>query len=168
MKKFLCIVLFGIFLLSITGCGGNSNSIQLTKDNYKKYLNIEAKCFSGSLEDSYGVVVPITDTYTATRLYSSIVGNLKVSGASTNFNYNDIKIVVKILGTYKAFEKDGDYKTPITKNFEMIMESSPNISGNADTVIKKINLDDNLLTHEYLLNYDTEVVEISGSVTPAN
>ena len=49
----------------------------------------------------------------------------------------------------------------------MTLESTPNISGNDKTIVEKFDLGDKLLTHEYLLDYDYEIVEISGSVTPA-
>lgn len=166
-KNLLLVVLFMFFLIGITGCG-NDNSIKLTKDNYEKYLNVKVGCYTNDFESAYRIKgVKLTDTYTATMLYSSITGNLTVQGASTNFNYNDVKVVIRIFGTYKAFDKEGDYKDTVTKNFEMTLESTPNISGNDKTIIEHFDLDNNLLTHEYLLDYDYEIVEITGSVTPA-
>ena len=167
MKKVL-LSIFGLtfIVLCLAGCG--TKNIKLTKDNANQYLDISVKCYPMDLNDRYGVKnIKITDSFYANQLSKSFSGTLKVLGTSTNFNYDNVSLKVKIRGTYKAYKKDSDYKETVTKDFELILESKPNISGNADTVSEKVQLEDNLLTHEYLIDYDYEIIEISGNVSPA-
>ena len=95
MKKIILFLLIAIIsfgnIFCFVGCGKESEvineskeKIYLTTDNASTYLNIEANTY-GSDYSGY--------------CYKSITSNVSISGASSNFNYYNVKITIKITGS---------------------------------------------------------------------
>ena len=181
MKKILALMLAAALTLSLVACGGGSGagdtkgvaednkSTELTADNYAQYLNLSVKAFSSDPKFSYPDGVRVTDSYKAMMLNGTIYVNMEVSGASTNFNYNDVTIKVKATVTYYS-DTYKNYFADIRTNadtHEFDLEAVTNISGNCDVIVDKFELPEGYYTHDYLVSVDYEIVDITGTVTPA-
>ena len=170
MKKIIILLSIGTMVFCLTACG-KSKEIELTLENYDDYLNIDVSGHASG--DMYGVSqsVRLTDDYSALMFYGDIIGNAYVKGASTNFNYNDVKIKIKLSGEYESYKFDtymlGTFAQSENGTYEMIFELDTNISGDSEQVSDDFSLPDGYVTHDYLLyNKNVEVIEISGTVTP--
>lgn len=160
--KFLVLIIFT--MVSMTGCG-LSKKIYLDMNNYSKYIKVNANVYCQTLDDRvYVGSLEVADGYYALYLYKTFKGSLSLEGLSQNFNYNNVKVKVKINGNYKSY-KVGDYKNPESNNFEMILEADTDIAGNSEEVNEYKNIDGNV-THDQLIKYDVEVISVSGYVTP--
>lgn len=172
MKKLLAFILAAALALSLAACGGGaegSKGTELSADNYAQYLNLNVTAFSGDPKLSYPVGVQITDSYKAMMLCGTIWINMEVSGASTNFNYNDVVIKVKATVTYGTDTYKNEF-ADIRNNketYQFDLEAKTNISGNCDVIVEKYELPDGYYTHDYLVSVDYEILEIAGTVTPA-
>lgn len=166
MKKIIKYLMLIIFtMISMTGCG-LSKKIYLNMNNYEKYLKINTNVYNAILDDQvYVGSIEIGNGYSTFYMYKSYRGWLSIKGVSQNFNYNDVKIKVKISGDYKYY-KIGDYKNPDSDSFEMTLEASTDIAGNSKDAYEDRYLGENV-THENLINYKVEVISVSGYVTPA-
>lgn len=170
MKKLLSMLLICTMMFCLAACG-KSKDIELTLDNYDDYLKIEVNSYAYG--DMYGVSegVKVSDTTYALMFYGDINGNAYVKGASTNFNYNDVKIKVKLSGEYESYKFDtymlGSFAESENGTYEMIFELDTNISGDSEQFNVEYALPDGYVTHNHLLyNTNVEVIEISGTVTP--
>ncbi len=157
----------------------DDGSIKLTADNYEKYINVSKTCYAtGKYEcvDSKGKAGAI-------RWCDEIYAYATLEGKSQNFNYNDIKIVYKVVGQYERFSKHpsdliksldlsrGQLQltdhTMVTEDFEFEFELETDIVGKG-TGNYTYKIPGGYRTDgSDLKRYTFEVVSISGTVTPA-
>lgn len=158
MKKTVSVLLVLVICMSICACGSGGTSLTLT--NYKEYFNF-------TIDDMYqtrSVDIGHWGTWSRnTDLYFKVWSR----GASSNFNYNNVKIKVRIYGSYGLADLKSISDSPSeTRNFEIIVELSPNISGLAAGGVESQRISGNgkaIVT----CNYQYEIVSISGTITPA-
>jgi hypothetical protein len=146
-----------------------SKGTELTTDNYAQYINLDIKASAGDPLFTCPDGVRISESYMATMLYGSVFVNMTVSGASTNFNYNDVTIKVKATVTYRT-DTYKNYFADIMESKEtqeFDLEAKTNISGNCDVIVAYYELPEGYYTHDYLISVDYEMVEVTGTVTPA-
>ena len=160
MKKAISILLVFIMTLSIcmslTACGGT----KLTLDNYENYLTLDVSISYKQKSVSVG--------YWGMRDRTThICGSVSSQGVSQNFNYNDVKIKVRIYGTYGLTTlASTTYDAKSYHEFETFVEISPNISGTTPEQIEgeKISGNGQAIVD---VSYEYEIVSISGTITPA-
>ena len=138
---------------------------KLTAENYSDYLKIKATTdarFKGNIfdENSYWTAV-IDDT--STVVYPNLTLKCSVRGASTNFNYNDVSLQLKITITCRGVTRNNEIEEKVIKEFINI---DTDIAGNADTFIKEYSFDGYGVNNEFI-DTKVEVLEISGSVSKA-
>ncbi len=182
MKKLLIIFLALAMCVSMCACGGdnkaldnkntNANtsrasdgSIELTLDNYSKYLKLDMTCFGS------GKAYSLSDgaSYAGMPLYySTISAHIKCSALSSNFNYNDIKITVHVSGTYTAYEfTSSKEKDTIKDGYDKEFVIDLDIAGNYDKKSIVAEMPDGYVTPSQQIGNSIAVVAISGTVTPA-
>ncbi len=172
MKKLLTLMLAAALALSLVACGGGNKGTELTVDNYEQYLDLNIGVSTGNTSIGYATFV-MDSTGTkggqVDMLYDSLSAKMNLSAKSTNFNYNDVTIKVKVTANY-------EYCTPPLSSLlvgqadvcEFNLEAKTDIAGNCDVVTDDYNLPEDHFTHSYLIGDVTyEIVEISGTVTPA-
>lgn len=160
MKKLWALLLVGVLMFSLTACG--SKKTELTLDNYEKYLEVNMSCSESG--DGVRFMNPVLG-YTGSW-YPQISGRVKVSGVSSNYDYNDVVITVEISGTYDDY---GAYTNEINSTdneFEMSITVETDIAGNGEN-FDKFALGEKLVTRNALIDGECKVVDISGTVTPA-
>lgn len=179
MKRIIALVLAAIFcLLTFCACGekkeddkGDSNKIQLTTENYKTYLDVNVEVVGGGKDypnmfDSDPIC------------YSAIDAIATVKGASSNYNYENVVITIKVSGEYEHMSGLSAYDWPSTDgkkpiNMEDIVITT-NIAGNGEGR-SSMNVVDNFDGYG---DYDVarmdwtypkyEVVSVSGYVVPVS
>lgn len=182
MKKVLALVLALVLVLSLVACGGNessknesskteethnegmvsnNNEIELTLDNYSKYLKVGMGAHAEGLSTS-------NEHYTG---YPFIEFTAAVSGISQNFNYNDIIVTGKVKGSYESFrfyrdELYLDASVPFEK--EIVVECDINGNGTYSSPdSEEIHMEPNRYIDDEHIKQEFEVTAISGTVTPA-
>ena len=139
-------------------------------ENYKKYLKIK-HYFGTSLElkdalycqsANNGLGVEYDGGYTW-YLYNRIDSAVWISGASTNFIYNDIVLTVRFTGTYDAYYFD-DYDKTMPIEMDVTIECDIGGNGYAEGYFY---LADKYYTYDEFINYNWEIVSISGTVSKA-
>jgi len=196
MKKLVAMLLAMIMALSFAACGNetiekleeepaeeNGNTVSevnipegataLTLENYKKYLNFQIFCntwgdsvhYKGN--DGYGIKVVDGSSHVA--WYEKFGAHIVVEGASQNFNYNDIVIECVVKGKYGSIDPNSDNWVLEYHDFEIPISIELNIAGygennNGITVYDEI---DKQRTVDELIEYEFEIVSISGYVTNA-
>lgn len=136
-KKFLLITIVMLFLFSLIACesngpsnNSNSNSIQLNLSNYETYLNVRAS-FGGSDATRYWT------TLYREYWYPDLEGRVIVTPASTNFDYNNVILRVRIRGEFQTVGND-DFRDYDGK-FDEIIEIRLNVGGSgSSSVIKSV------------------------------
>lgn len=161
MKRAISILLVLVMCLSMSIClNGCAGGTKLSLSNYKTYMSI-------NIHDKYiskGVQVGYWGNQTRnTHLYFEVLS----SGESANHNYNNVKIKIRIYGSYGLADLKSISDSPDeTKSFEIFVTLEPNISGltvgGVDS--QKISGDGKAIVS---CNFQYEVVSISGTVTPA-
>ena len=163
-----------MLMLLVTGCGGKGekedDSIALTMDNYQQYLNVSSSWnLTGSEEGLFKNVCPeqTKDGRTSWSWKKEIGYRASVKGASTNFNYDDVVVVLKVSGTYDTFDMEyGEYGKWVREEdnpIDLTMEITTNIAGEGDDFQT---ISSSRWIHENLVNSTIEVVSVSGTVTP--
>ena len=89
MKKAISLLLALVICLSLCACGGSK--VELTLENYKTYLDVNIKSFAPGDSDAWRFP-------DAPHCRSEYIGFVGCAGASTNYDYNDIKITVRFYG----------------------------------------------------------------------
>ena len=175
MKKTHALLLVLVMVLSLCACGAKKET-QLTLDNYKDYLTIEAV---GTTSTSYDDSVDVPGLYLNNGDYC--IGGAKftklayyasVEGASSNFNYNNVVIKIRVFGTYEGLKNAKgfpfvDYQDAGSFPFDHIFEVRTNIAGIGESTWEYEEIPDNMCTESSLVNDEYEIVEISGTVSPA-
>ena len=198
MKKFLSLLLAAMMLLSFAACSGGgktaevtpeptekateepqSNAIQLTPDNYSKYISVNGGASCNKSSDNGNALrvqsrnegngIETKSGSWTWEAYKSINESLYIKGLSQNFNYNDIAVTCKLKVTYKTYnnEKDdrGVYAFTGTETYEKEITVECDIAGNGE--YKELYQLPNGYTHSDVIEYELEVISISGTVTPA-
>ncbi|MBR2937742.1 MAG: hypothetical protein IKB80_04535 [Oscillospiraceae bacterium] len=167
MKKALSLILALVMCLSLCACGSASKGstsaeIELTLDNYQKYLQVDVSCSASG--EGVRFMNPIPG-YTG-PWYPEILSIVSTKGVSTNFNYNDVVVVIEISGTYDDYHAYENALNSKDNPFEMTITVETDIAGNGkNTDIFKLAY--KLVTRNALINSTWKVVSISGTVTPA-
>ncbi len=148
-NKILGFLICVICLFGIVGCG---KKIKLTNDNYDEYLRISVypSC-KGSATTNCKIVVA-------------------TSGKTENFNYHDIKVVVKVKGTYKAHRCDYYGCVMGADCVKEISETTIELEGSDITGASSTGayfLEGGFGTETNEVDLDYQIVEVSGNVTPA-
>lgn len=187
MKRTLALLLALLMVLPLCACGKKGDEIKLTLDNYKTYLNVTTRTDeSGSeVRPPYGVRVS-TNTI-RTILYSGGSCTLTISGISENFNYNDVKVVVRATGDYKYIIPDDGFVTgeltlatttsgityivpDINKmgveEVDLTLEAIGDITGHGRDS-KEFTFPGGGYSYSAFANCNFEIVEVSGTLTPA-
>ena len=172
MKRAISLILAIMMCLSLCACGGKSDNIKLTLDNYSTYLSVDAKMYNGSIfEDAVNVQavnngrgIPYKGGSTTFYVYEKLSTFLEVKGASTNFNYNDVSITVRFTGTYQTvdintcqWDNGNEINTELTVQCNIAGEGNAfgKFSGNGGYM------------YDERADVKWEVVAISGTVSPA-
>lgn len=152
-----------------SGGAEDSKGIKLTVDNYDQYLNLDVKTLCSGPLFFYPSGVSITDFCTAVMLYGSVAVIMNVSGTSTDFNFNDVKIKISATVTYYSDTCENGFADIQTNKaaYKFASETKMDIVGKCNVMIDKCQLPDGCYTHEYLVSADYKITEITGTVTPA-
>ena len=165
---------------SIEAQTSESNEILLTLENCYKYLNIgaAARCDSDIFDGKAlgvqmlngGKGIETKNGYHTFYVYKYINLFATVSGVSQNYNYNDISVTIKIQGTYRTYDdskvNSGVYGFSGTETFEKEIEIECNVAGSG-SFKEAMELSDGLYTHDDVIQFEVEVIKISGSISPA-
>lgn len=184
MKKAISILLVLVMCLSMCACGETeTNEIKLTLDNYDDYLNISAGV--------HGVEEVETDKdywlgayyqgykYVHDKFYTAYCGSVSTKVVAPNYNFHDVTLKIRFTGKVLAVMENSDPKSPTTMYHNIGFEDTfeLNVGGtvkNKEALI--IDLPENTLilsqwSDEYNGKYNIqitwEIVEISGTVSPA-
>lgn len=157
-KAMICIVLLlAVFILS--SC--SLLRTKLTEKNYQDYLKIRVEVGHDDGGDVYWS--EIIDNKER-RVYQHLFLNCRVRGASTNFNYNDVELKLKITMKCRGFNYSDH--APEEKILEEIVDIDTDIAGNSEEYSKEYVFDGYGINDRYVdVNY--ELVDIHGSVSKA-
>lgn len=153
MKKFVALLLAMVICLSLCACGGKSNEIELTLENYATYLNISYRYNSEGnakiLNFGDGKLISCTSMESC---------NMTVSGASPNYDYNNVVITLKVSATYDTYE-GFDKTAGVTSTEEVTISCDIGGNGNQSFIIFD---DPSCVIDTQSIKIDWEVVAISG------
>lgn len=196
MRRAISILLALFMLLSLAACGRggeatstpsetentpaqNPNAIELTLDNYNKYLQVygRADCNSFSTQDALNVSavnggkgIETNNGSWTYYVYKSLILSASVNGLSQNFNYNDIVVTGKLTVKYRAYngnkDENGYEAFTDVETFEKEIVLECDIAGNA-SFQEDYKLPDGTYTENSVCIYEFVVTGISGTVTPA-
>lgn len=180
MKRTLSLILALILCIALCACNSDSkkgdettsnpDEIKLTLENYSKYLDITGRMndpsftegtYVGSLNGGYGIAYEGGSTF---YLYKYFNCSTHVEGVSQNYNYNDVKITVRYKGEYQTVDTHTNEWTggnEVSK--EVTIEC--NIAGEGSFQDKFEGNGGYMLRD--MADIEWEVVEISGTLTPA-
>lgn len=200
MKKAISVLLALVMCLGMCACGENSggekpNAIELTLDNYERYLDVYASAY---VKTDYKVHNAAQTGFVIGKSGSSaynfvtgnfgqyVYGNVSVRGLSQNFNYNDIVIEVEFTGRCNhcdlAEKKDNKLETFTWSDFQFFATCSKvDITGNGTSdgsykfalpagrgvpVLSYASNTVRYYTESDFLEYSFRIVSVSGTVTP--
>ena len=167
MKKALSLILALVLCLSMCACGNNeqnntndqsnSNETKLTVENSTTYLKIGAHAvFTGK----DWLMKPASEP-NSIQCNSKAECKVSVSAASTNYDYVNTVITVRVSGTYdtyRGFEKAED----VAFSKEVTITCDIGGSGSANVVIFE-GVDKEYQVVENSVEWEWEVVSISGT-----
>lgn len=179
MKKVIALILALVLCLSLCACGGGSSAPKttgtpLTLDNYKDYLTFRVNVSEPSFTE--GLSVSNLNFGNGIRydsdngsgftfvLYDYFNISASAIGVSTNFNYNDVMITVLVKVNYKTVDIDTNVWTEAAE-YETELVFDCNIAGNGGESAVLQGTGKNMLGK--MMEYSWEVIDISGTVTPA-
>ncbi len=152
MKRLLYLLLTALMMLSMCACGSqNSNTtsqIMLTPQNSENYLKITPQ--ATQVADFNGV----QNTLLGANL------SVDVIGASTNFNYHDVAIKLKVIVNFK---KNGTLVGKCERDLELYL----NISGGGSIEKEFLELSNPVKKTGVVTEITYEVIKVSGYVEPA-
>lgn len=156
------------------------DGIQLTKDNFGKYFKFGSSCsttgerfYVGNFENNIpgapsGIPYQYGENSGITLyLYEKLVFRPSISGVSSNFNYEDVKVTIRFTGTYLShpFEMNGTWterelSEEFTLECNIVGDSKYNevyvIAPNDEKVLQNV------------VKFNVEIVEITGKVVPVH
>lgn len=182
MKKVISLILAIVMCLPLCACGNNSigdNSIELTLENYKDYLDIRA--YAVPAEDC----VANNDSFFdmngkrcgASSISSYLYVKAYVEGVSDNFTYSDIVIKVRVTGKHILCDPnnvDGFrtmYSRIVNADFTQSLTCDLNVSGKGEgKSTEKYSFSGNEILPDMMFakcyDFDCEIISISGKVVP--
>lgn len=171
MKRTIAIFLSLVMALSLYACGGKSNETELTLDNYSTYLTVSANVNNPDFEDAVGVHsyndgwgIPY-DGGSTLYLYNHLKTSVYVRGTSTNFNYNNVSVTVRFVGTYKTVDLHTcEWSNDNPVDMEVIAKCDISGNGKAED---GFSYNDECNMYNSMANVEWEVVAVSGTVSPA-
>ncbi len=156
MKKALSLLLALVMCLSLAACGDNET--ELTLENYTNYLNISAiPLFTGKdwLMKPSGSPNSITCN-------SKAEYQMTATGASSNYDYNNVVVTVKVTAIYNTFS--GFEKTEnVEVSKELTITCDIGGSGTGQVVIFE-GREQSYQIEKNSLDVSWEVVSVSGTV----
>ena len=183
MKKAISIFLVLILCLSMCACGGNGT--KLTLDNYDDYLNISAYVY-GTQEVETDNDYWLGATYKGGKLvendfYSGYAGGLSTKVVAPNYNFHNVPVTIRFTGKVLIVMENSDPDNPTTMYHNIDFEDTfeLNVGGTVkDNKATIIDLPQNMLildfgipdgnyNYKYDIQDNWEIVEISGTVSPA-
>ena len=183
MKKALSLILALVLCLGLCACAAEPKEtepagVELTLDNYTNYLNIDASWYR-SIQDEHQYTTQfheVVGEYATKDFVRAMCAKVEVTGASTNFNYNSIKIVGEYQVSGLAWMAINNSISKDVQGFEVVIpiEIMLNIAGDGSAYAEFV-LPDNLVITSHGSLYDTDeeindefkIIEISGTVSPA-
>ena len=185
MKKAISILLVIVMCLCMCACGEKSNEIELTLDNYDDYVEIHAGIYGrqavktdndywlGAYSQGYKFV--------ENEFYTGYEGSLDTEVVAPNFNFHNVTVKIHFTGNVLAILEDSNPDSPTTTNYSIDFDDTfeLNVGGTLkEDEGKIIDLPQNLLilNNFWSANYDGkyeiknvnwEIIEISGTVSPA-
>lgn len=187
-KKLLYCLCVGIIGLSLVGCASTTNReldqnieatdnkaddgvIELTSENYQKYLKVKKYCNTGGQQGLFKEVYPGQSNW---MWGDGVYLMVEVEGASTNFNYNDVVLTVRATGncTMYGFSEGthGKFTNIGSEPIDITLELETDIAGSGkghEAQYLPIYKDGTSWSQDELLDVDIEVVSVNGTVTPA-
>ena len=165
MKRVIGVLLALSLMLLCFGCG-DDGSIELTKDNYEEYLKVTARCFTSG-----------NKSINNHSYYDSVTGTVDVEGVSSNFNYKDVTVSVRIAGSYYVCDSDGHIEDSQGSNgrdaFDETINVKCDISGSGSgEATKELNERSGVAlsvwyTTDQFIEAGYDVVDVKGKVVPA-
>lgn len=154
MKKIAILITF-VLVFTLCGCGGEktNNSIELTLDNYSDYLKIYVS------HDVSGDAIKIEGF--SSPFYDQVITYAVAEGVSSNFNYEDVEIVLEPTVEYSSSSRYHALKG--TESFTETITLNCDVAGNASETVST-----SLKGYTYASSIEshTTIVSISGKVTP--
>lgn len=139
---------------TVQDSAANLNEIELTPENYSKYLSIEPFAYGVGDTTYLGGVVPIQE---------QVCVGVDVQGISQNFNYNDISLEIRVYGNYVQYDTPDDY---YTQDYSFNCMVDCNIIGQGSASEFYIPAPDyNIGCESFTVQY--EVLSVIGTVSPA-
>ena len=187
MKKAISIMLVLVMCLSLCSCAGEtkSNEIKLTLDNYDDYLDFSAYVY-GTQEKETAKDYWLGAYYNSGKLvendfYTGYSGSLSAKVVAPNYNFHNVTVKIRFTGKVLTIIENSNPDSPTTLNHDIDFEDTfeLNVGGTVkDGKHKIIDLPQNMLILDYGISdshykykYDIieswEIVEISGTVSPA-
>ena len=188
MKKLFTIFISAVMALSVCACGGGAkpeetttvagtkkvNGIELTKDNYETYLNVFVE--SNTIDPIDYSTVWGDKNPSGSYVYKGFETRISVSGKSSNYDYNDVVVKVRITGSYVPFTKSviqainrgqTTMEEHVEKNhveYNAVLTAKTDIIGSGNDS-DKINLTDDSFLMVGLSGEKYEIIEVSGLMT---
>ncbi len=165
MKRTLALFLALLMALSLCACGGGDDGIELSLDNYETYLKIHTYMLEEGtpLQLSFSNGVQLPDGSIQVVLYPEAGCELVIDGASENFNYNDVKVVAHVTGNWKYRGLNGETGD---QEVDLTLEVTGDITGRGQES-KTFKFPADCWSCRQLADCDIEIVEVSGTLTPA-
>ncbi len=151
-----------------------TEDMELTVDNYKDYIAVRIDVQNNS-DGAQKVINELgelfedkikSNSYVA-NCYNTVHVSARVTGVSTNYNYNNVKLSIHFNGNYSDVHcKEGEKIVRTDDNeMEMDIEIDTNISGNGGMDLD-YDLPENHYTQDKFIDCDWQITEISGTITP--
>lgn len=158
IKKLIAVCLTLVLSMSLFACSSNNsndtsetkdNSIQLTTDNYKDYLNVSGKLLPPDGES----------TLSDTQVYAQI----DVKGASTNFVYKNVTVEAKVTFDYQDQEHSSREWQSVSGNVTVMC----NVAGDGSNteVIDLVEDTEGYVNDDRFSKSSYEIINVTGSVT---
>lgn len=185
-RKIIMIILVAGLVCSVCSCGGNnanivsqseqvnSSDIQLTVDNYEKYLDFScSRKLAGAID--YGQAMG-TGKNIGQAVYTTIAPTVTVRGKSSNYDYNDVMVKVKVTGYYVPYSQEVmkkinkgklELENYIKDNMipiDVTLNVSTDILG-AGSDSSTISVSDDYWVMDTSVEMDYEVIEVTGTMT---
>lgn len=165
-KLLICGVIVAIVVIVIITIITSNKGIELTMENYSKYLNITISCFNDGDRMQSKEWGQINSTLKKSKsiswsFYPQMSLNVHVNGVSSNFNYENIEIIVQFTGEYYIYRLNTENPQIEFVNQNVIVDNC-NISGEGNN-----NFIYDIPNNGY--SQDTiqgKVISVSGTVKP--
>lgn len=161
MKKIPVIIVSLLFLVATMFSSCGMNSTKLTESNYKDYLKVKVSAQAAKNNDTYWAE-EINGETIAVKRYMKL--SCTVQGTSKNFNYNDVKLGLKITIKCKCFNESSN--EIIDKVIEETIDMYTDIAGNRIEPFKKEYTFDGYGFNDEYIDVNVELINIEGNVTP--